>query len=81
MSSFRVGGWVEVDERRNPETGRNVQAEVLRESPLARTFRTLRTAPHELLQLFDQLLDALQRTRLVIRHPNLSKALSAPWVS
>lgn len=35
----------------------------------------------ELLQLFDQLLDAFERTRFVSRHPNLLKALSAPRVS
>jgi hypothetical protein len=81
MSSFRVGGWVEVDERRNPETGRNVPAEVLRQSPLGRTLQTLRTATDELLKLLDQLLDALERTRLVNRPPNLLKALSAPRVS
>ena len=38
-----------VAERRNPETGRNVPAEVLRESPLARTLQTLRTATDEFL--------------------------------
>jgi hypothetical protein len=46
-----------------------------------RTFRTLRTALSDLLQLPNQLFDALQRTTLVNRHPNLLKALSAPRVS
>jgi len=35
----------------------------------------------ELLQLLDQLFDAFKRTTLVNRHPNLLKALNAPWVS
>jgi hypothetical protein len=38
-----------VAERRNPETGRKVPAEVLRESPLGRTLQTLRTATDEFL--------------------------------
>ena len=46
-----------------------------------RTLRTLRTAVDELLQLLDQLFDAFKRTTLVNRHPNLLKALNAPWVS
>ncbi len=76
----RDAKWRTASERRRPP-GRNLPAEVPRPSPLGWTLPTRRTATDELLQLLDQCLDALERTRLVTRHPDLLKALSAPWVS
>ena len=67
------------ERRRTP--GPNVPAEVPRPSPLGWTLPTRRTAADEFLQLLGQLLNALERTRLVIRHPNLLKTLTAPWGS